>query len=457
MNQSKTIPVCFLAVLAAVCSWGIAEAAPPNILFIMADDLGIGDLSSHGASDMRTPNIDALMAAGCRFQNGYANCPVCSPTRAAFLSGRYPDMVGVPGVIRTHRHSNFGYLDPSAELLPQVLRRAGYHSALVGKWHLGLVEPNAPLGRGFDFFKGYLGDMMDDYYTHRRHGVNYMREGRETIDPKGHATDLFTSWAIDYLNSRKAKAEPFFLFLSYNAPHTPIQPPRDWVAKIKAREEGISAKRAKIVALIEHMDAGVGEVMAALKANGQDGDTLVVFTSDNGGQANVGARNAPWRGEKQEMWEGGLRVPTCAVWPGKIPAASSFTGDSMTMDWLPTFAEVAGVEPPDGIEGRSLWPAISGTGEAPEERALVWVRREGGTKYAGMAYHAIRKGGWKLLRNTPFESPILVNLGDDPGEKAAIEGKGEIRRDLEAKLREHIRKSGFVPWQGRNPDPEKVE
>ncbi len=427
-------------------------AGQPNIVFIMVDDLGIGDLASHGAEDMRTPHIDALMAAGCRFDNAYANCPVCSPTRAALLTGRYPDLVGVPGVIRTHRANNWGYLDPAATTLPQVLGAAGYHTAMVGKWHLGLVEPNTPPGRGFDHFKGFLGDMMDDYYHHRRHGVNYMRDGREVIEPEGHATDLFTDWAIDYLATREAAEGPFFLYLAYNAPHTPIQPPADWLAKVQAREPGITERRAKLVALIEHLDAGVGRVVAALEEHGMSGDTVVVFTSDNGGQSNVGARNLPWRGGKQEMWEGGLRVPTCIRWPGEIQPGSRFAGVTLTMDWLPTLAEIAGATAPRGIEGVSLWEALSSGGRLPQ-RTLFWVRREGGAKYGGRAYYAARNGSMKLLQNTPYERPILVDLDADPGEGTPLEDAAQ-RRQLEGALSEHLRASGFVPWQGRSPDPE---
>ena len=138
----------------------------PNILVILVDDLGYGDLSSYGAKDLQTPNIDSLMDAGVRFDQFYANCPVCSPTRAALLSGRYPDLVGVPGVIRTHPADSWGYLDPKAKMLPEQLKSAGYHNALIGKWHLGLESPNTPTERGFDFFHGFLGDMMDDYYNH---------------------------------------------------------------------------------------------------------------------------------------------------------------------------------------------------------------------------------------------------------------------------------------------------
>ena len=448
MNLTK-----ILAIWALFLSQVLSKERP-NIVFIMADDLGIGDLSSHGAKDMMTPNIDKLMESGCRFDNAYANCPVCSPTRAAFLTGRYPDMVGVPGVIRTHRVNNWGYLSESAKTLPQVLKSAGYHTALIGKWHLGLVEPNTPIGRGFDFFKGYLGDMMDDYYNHRRHGVNYMTEGRKRIEPKGHATDLFSDWAVKYIKERDAKEEPFFLFLS-NAPHTPIQPPEDWYEKVKKREKGIENARAKLVALIEHMDDGIGKV---LKAVPDKSNTIIVFTSDNGGQANVGARNDPWKGEKQQMWEGGLRVPTCLVWPGHVKAGSRYDGVSMTMDWLPTLAELAGASVPEGIEGLSLLDGIRGKNDKLiDSRSLIWVRREGGRMYRGQDYYAVRQGPWKLLQNKSTEPFQLYNLELDPGETSPVADNIKVRRDLEQILREHVRNAGFVPWQGRVPDLEKVE
>ena len=196
----------------------------PNLLVILVDDLGYGDLASYGAPDMRTPHIDRLVAEGMRFSNAYANCPVCSPTRAALLTGRYQELVGVPGVIRTHPRSSWGRLTPEARLIPQLLKPAGYTSAIVGKWHLGLESPDRPTDRGFDLFHGFLGDMMDDYYNHRRHGINYMRRQTRQIDPKGHATDLFTQWACDLLRNVGTN-NPFFLYMAYNAPHKPIQPP----------------------------------------------------------------------------------------------------------------------------------------------------------------------------------------------------------------------------------------
>ena len=303
----------------------------PNILMILVDDLGYGDLSSYSAKDLRTPYVDRLMTAGVRFDNFYANCPVCSPTRASLLSGCYPDMAGVPGVVRTHITNNWGYLAPHAELLPKLLKPAGYHTAIVGKWHLGLNSPNTPNERGFDHFHGFLGDMMDDYYDHRRHGNNYMRLNGNQVDPEGHATDLFTQWSIDYIRNSvegvppsnrgqdaRDTMRPFFLYLAYNAPHTPIQPPDDWLERVKKRQPGINEKRARLVALIEHLDDGIGKVIAALKDAGVSDNTLVIFTSDNGGQLNVGANNGTLRAGKQDMYEGGIRVPMCAVWPGKI-------------------------------------------------------------------------------------------------------------------------------------------
>ena len=192
---------------------GAEVKARPNVVVIIVDDLGYGDLSSYGARDLETPHIDSLMEAGMRFDSFYANCPVCSPTRAALLSGRYQELVGVPGVVRTHAPNNWGYLAQDAIMLPQALKHRGYHSAIIGKWHLGLEAENQPTRRGFDFFHGFLGDMMDDYYKHRRHGNHYMRRNEEPVHPKGHATDIFSQWAVEYLSGRAEKKEPFFLYL----------------------------------------------------------------------------------------------------------------------------------------------------------------------------------------------------------------------------------------------------
>jgi arylsulfatase A-like enzyme len=424
----------------------------PNILMILVDDLGYGDLSSYGATDLKTPNIDRLVAAGMRLDNFYANCPVCSPTRAALLSGRYPDMVGVPGVIRTHITNNWGYLSPHAVLLPKLLAPAGYHTAIVGKWHLGLESPNTPIERGFDHFHGFLGDMMDDYYNHRRHGNNYMRLNEREIDPEGHATDLFTRWSIDYINERARSNRPFFLYLAYNAPHTPIQPPGDWFQRVRNREPGISERRAKLVALIEHLDAGIGKVIAALKDASVSDNTLVIFTSDNGGQLGAGANNGSLRAGKQDMYEGGIREPMCAVWPGKIKAGARSERVALTMDLYPTICEAAGVKITHEIDGRSILPTLLGKSQPAEDRFLFWVRREGGG-YGGRAYYAARYGDYKLLQNSPYEPMQLYNLKDDPQEQKPLDRKHKMYRRLFAALRNHIIEAGAVPWQKYPVEP----
>jgi arylsulfatase A-like enzyme len=438
-----------VAVLATGCAgpgWARGLSGKPSVLMILVDDLGYGDLSSYGATDLKSPHIDQLMAAGMRFDHFYANCPVCSPTRAALLSGRYPDMVGVPGVVRTHITNNWGYLAPQAILLPELLKAVDYHTAIVGKWHLGLDSPNTPNERGFDHFHGFLGDMMDDYYHHSRHDNNYMRLNGKEIDPKGHATDLFTQWSIDYIQQRAKTDRPFFLYLAYNAPHTPIQPPAEWLERVKKREPGISDKRAKLVALIEHLDDGIGKVIAALKECGISDNTLVIFTSDNGGQLNVGANNGPLRAGKQDMYEGGIREPMCAVWPGKIQPGSRSNRVAMTMDLYPTICEAAGAKVSHAIDGRSILPTLLGRSQPDEDRFLFWVRREGG-HYGGRAYYAARYGDFKLVQNNPYEPMELYNLKDDPKEQKPLVRRHKMSQRLFKALRNHIIKAGAVPWE----------
>jgi len=428
---------------------GPASETKPNLLMILVDDLGYGDLASYGATDMRTPHVDALVAGGMRFSRFYANCPVCSPTRAALLTGRYPALVGVPGVIRTHDRNNWGHLAADAVLLPKLLKQAGYDTAAIGKWHLGLNPPNTPNARGFDHFHGYLGDMMDDYYKHRRHGINYMRLDEKTIDPPGHATDLFSRWAAEYLRGRKGAARPFFLYLAYNAPHTPIQPPKDWLAKVKKRQPEMPERRARLVALIEHMDHGIGQVLAALKEANLADSTLVVFSSDNGGQTGVGANNGPLRAGKGTMYEGGLRVPTCAAWPGRIKPGSASDRVALTMDLLPTLLAAAGAKCPHKIEGRSILPTLLGKKQPADDRMLFFTRREGG-RYKGRTIDAVLHGPWKLLRNMPDAPLELYNLADDPKEAhnlAAADKRPKQYDALSKALADYVARHEAVPWR----------
>lgn len=422
----------------------------PNILIILTDDQGYADVGCRGAADLQTPYMDSLFASGKTFTRFYANCPVCSPTRAALLSGRYQEYVGVPGVIRTYPRDNFGYLSEEAILLPEALGEAGYHTALIGKWHLGLESPNTPTDRGFDLFQGWLGDMMDDYLAKRRHDINYMRDNENIIDPSGHATDVFTDFAVEYVKDRGNEEDPFFLYLAYNAPHFPVQPPKEWLQKVLEREEGIDTTRAKLVAFIEHLDDGIGQVLNALHETGQAENTLVLFTSDNGGLLRDKANNGPFRDGKQSVYEGGLLVPTCMSWPGKITANTETDLMALSMDAFPTVLEAAGITATHQIEGQSFLQEAIGESvpEADTGRVVFFSRREGGMRYGGKTIEAVRKGDWKLLQNDPFGKRELYNLAEDPYEqKDLFDEEPEKARELNRYLMKHLQKAGAIPWQ----------
>lgn len=420
----------------------------PNILIILTDDQAYHDVSYYGTGDIQTPHIDQLVSEGMRFDNFYASSPVCSPTRAALMAGRYPEFVGVPGLIRSTRDNNWGYLDPDAVLLSEVLQDNGYHTALIGKWNLGLESPNLPNERGFDLFHGWLEDMMDDYWSHRRHGRNYMRLNQKTIDPEGHATDLFSEWSVDYIEQRAEQEEPFLLYLAYNAPHFPVQPPEEWLDKVTKREPGIHPTRAKLVAFIEHMDAGIGKVIQALKQSGQYENTLVIFTSDNGGHRPSMANNGPYRRGKQSMYEGGLRVPTGVTWPNQIESNSSTDRVALTMDIFPTILELLEIEFNGPLDGLSFLPTLRGEQQPERTQPLYFSRREGGTRYGGLTVQAVRQGDWKLLQNSPFKPQELYNLENDPTEENnVIRRYPEKADELNALMMEFIQKGGAVPWQ----------
>jgi arylsulfatase A-like enzyme len=437
-----------LTALLLMFAYATAEAGTPNFLLIFTDDHGYGDVSTYHESDVRTPNIDSIAAEGMLFTAMRANCTVCSPSRAALLTGRFADRVGVPGVIRTHPENSWGYLDPRVPTLADELKKAGYHTAIIGKWHLGLESPNTPNERGFDFFHGFLGDMMDNYIDHRRHGINYMRRNAEVINPRGHATDLFSEWACEYLGERaKYPDQPFFLYLAYNAPHTPIEPPPAWLEKVKRRAPHLEEKRARNVALVEHLDHGIGRVLSALRASGLTENTVVVFTSDNGGSLPHAQSNEPWRDGKESHYDGGLRVPFMVRWPRHIQAGSRSEYAGLNFDLFPTFLELAGRNPAADLDAMSVVPLLKGaTISAP--RDLYFVRREGGLAYGGKCYEAIIRGNWKLLQNGPYSPLELYNLMDDPQEKnnvAAINKK--VFDELATALSGHIQRGGATPWQ----------
>jgi arylsulfatase A-like enzyme len=423
-------------------------AARPNLFVILTDDHGVGDVSAYRKADVQTPHLDRLASQGMRFNRMRANATVCSPSRAALLTGKYPDRVGVPGVIRTRPEDSWGWFDPRAATLPDLLRRFGYHTALVGKWHLGLKSPNTPNERGFEFFHGFLGDMLDSYTTHEREGHNYLRRNAQPITPKGHATDLFTDWAVDYLEERAScRRQPFFLMLAYTAPHFPIEPPEAWLARVQKRDSSLSVARARNVALVEHLDHGIGRVLDRLDALGLGGNTVVVFTSDNGGSLPHGQSNAPWRDGKQSHYDGGLRVPFLVRWTGVVTPYSQSDYAGLTFDIFPTFLELAGVQLPSGLDAVSLVPILQGKSMPAGRRDLYFARREGG-RYGGNSYEALIRGRWKLLRNDPYSPFELYDLDSDPIETKNVAGQYPDRiQELSEALREHVRRGGQVPWQ----------
>jgi len=427
----------------------VQAAALPNIVFIMADDLGFGDLSSYGATEMRTPNIDSIAERGVRLTYFYANSTVCSPTRAALMTGKFSDLAGVPGVVRPATNDSYGFLDPANKLMPHYLKQRGYTTALIGKWHLGLSSPNLPNERGFDLYRGHLSGMMD-YYSHAQRDVSYLRHDEPPIAVEGHATDLLSDWAVEYLRQQQDSDTPFFLYLAYTAPHSPIQPPDENVERVKARDPDMDETRAKFAALVEHMDDGIGRVLDALRATGQLQDTLVVFVSDNGGAEWFGADNGLLRGGKQDLFEGGIRVPGMAMWPGHIEPGTTRDDVLLTMDWLPTFAALFGLDVAHTMDGRDMSAVLLGTDAPANDRTLVWVRREG-RDMMGIPHYAVRQGDYKLVVNHPFEKPLLFNIAEDPFEENPLDmNDNGTARQLEDLLQAHIIESGRVPW--RDPD-----
>jgi arylsulfatase A-like enzyme len=331
---------------------------------------------------------------------------------------------------------------------------------------------------------------MDSYITHLRHGHNYMRRNADIIQPNGHATDLFSDWAVDYLRDRaRQPTQPFFLFLAYNAPHFPIEPPAHWLERVNQRLPGLAPARALNVAFVEHLDDAIGRVLAALREAGLEQNTVVVFTSDNGGSLPHAQNNDPWRDGKQSHYDGGLRVPFIARWPLGIAPGSQNDYAGLIFDLFPTFLNLAKAEVPADLDAVSLLknrqdlqngsPITSlspsdgervpagrvrgdgvvystdssvsslfqdGTIDTP--RDLYFVRREGGLRYGGKSYEAIIRGNWKLLQNDPYSPLELYNLQQDPYESTNLAGQNlPIFRELAAALRHHIQRGGAAPWQ----------
>jgi arylsulfatase A len=402
-----------------------AEVERPNLIFILADDLGYGDIGCYGCPDIQTPHLDRLAADGVRFTDFYANGAVCSPTRAAFLTGRYQQRIGLDNALY-YQEMGRG-LPAEGETVADGLRGAGYVTALIGKWHLGYDEGRRPLEQGFDYFFGLLGG-NHHYFAHMdRIGVDDLWLGNEAIEREGYTTDLITEEAEVFIE--KHRERPFFLYLSHAAPHFPWQGPGDAGKDIRPKDQSWqTGDRATYVAMVERMDEGIGRVLEAIDASGLRERTLVVFTSDNGGHTY--SRNAPFRGAKGTIWEGGVRVPCLARWPGVLPAGASSGQVGITMDWTVTFRRLAGVaEDERGEDGIDLMPLLLGN-RSGGERTLCWRRKKGPLRKSVEEGRAVRRGKWKLVENASGER-FLFDLEEDAGEERnVIGGQPEVAEAL---------------------------
>jgi arylsulfatase A-like enzyme len=400
---------------------------------IFADDLGYGDLSHFGRPDYRTPHLDRLAREGLTFTNCYAAASTCTPTRAGLMTGRYPARFSAGLQQPMGWVNDKDGLSPEHPTLGSRLKRAGYRTALVGKWHLGYLPEYGPLKHGFDEFFGIKSGGVD-YFTHDGpQGQKDLWEGTMTVEQTGYLTDLLTSRAIDVISRRDPS--PFYLSLHYNAPHWPWEGPTDGHGS-PAKHHFVDGGSAKVYAeMVTSMDRGVGRVMEALNRAGKDRDTLVVFTSDNGGERY--SYNWPFSDQKWTLWEGGIRVPAMMRWPGRIEPGGSTDLPAITMDWTATFLARAGltkVDPP--LDGIDLLPVAGRS--APAGRILYWRQHYPGGRPRMVA---ARRGKWKYLRIA--ETDHLFDLENDPGEK------GDLAAAQPARLAEL--KSSWARWNAQLP------
>jgi arylsulfatase A-like enzyme len=351
-----------------------AAARPPNIVFLMADDMGVSDVSIYGRPDFQTPHIDRIGHEGVRLSQAYANSPVCSASRTALITGRYQYRLPV-GLEEPIAGSHPAGLPPSHPTLPSLLKKAGYATTLIGKWHLGSLPDYGPLKSGYDHFYGFRGGALD-YYSHK--GITQaddLWDDDAPVHQAGYLTQLLGDRAVDVIARYAKTGQPFLLSMHFNAPHWPWEGPGDQaeserVAKTNLRDfDGGDQQTYR--RMIQAMDDQVGRVLEALQQHGLAGDTIVVFTSDNGGERF--ADTWPFTGRKTELLEGGVRVPALIRWPGRLPANRVCDQTGMTMDWLPTLLAAAGAAadpayPSDGID---LLPALAGKA-APVPRSLFW-------------------------------------------------------------------------------------
>jgi arylsulfatase A-like enzyme len=410
-----------------------AQSKRPNFLFILADDLGYGDLSCYGRPEYRTPVLDALARDGMRFTSAYAAAPVCTPTRCALATGRYPQRVAVglrePLTDADREHG----LPPDQPTLALLLKRSGYETALIGKWHLGWKPEFGPNRHGYDEFYGILSG-AGDYFTHGRTGNEAdFWENLQPIQRAGYMTDLLSDRAAAYVTRRRTS--PFLLSLHYTAPLSRWEGPGDATLDHESHGPGpmiAGGSLAVYAAMVQSMDTGIGRVLQALRKSGRERDTLVIFTSDNGGERY--SFNWPFSFQKFFLWEGGIRVPAIARWPGTIPPGRTSDQALITMDWTATMLALAGASPDPAfpLDGDDVTPVC--TGQRPVyDRTLFWRTQ---------THAAARVGRWKYLDNAGTES--LFDLSIDPGEKNELRAaRAEVFENLRAQYQAWA--SGMLP------------
>ena len=409
------------AMLTAACTPG-AEAAlligtpperRPNIIFILADDLGYADLSCYGRRDYETPHIDRLAAQGVRYLSAYANSPVCSATRTGLITGRYQYRFPV-GLEEPLARRPLG-LSPDVRTMPHLLKQAGYATALVGKWHLGSLPDFGPLKSGYDHFFGFRKGGID-YFTHAGMGGTDLWDGDVAADDVGYLTDILGDRAMTMIDGFASGSDPFLLSLHFNAPHWPWEGPEDEAEAIRIANDPNTniahfdgGGMATYAAMVQRMDTQVGRIMRRLETLGIADNTIVVFTSDNGGERF--SDTWPFSGRKTELLEGGIRVPCIVRWPARFVAGGEDAMPCMSMDWMPTFMAAAGIAVPDGLalDGIDIWSASSAV--AVPDRTLFW-------RMKWMGQEASRRGNWKYLKIG--DNTFLFDLANDPLEKANL-------------------------------------
>ena len=428
-----------------------ASSQKPNIVYIVADDLGWKDVGFNGAKDIKTPNLDKLAAEGAILTQFYVQ-PMCTPTRAALMTGRYPFRYGLQTAV-IPSVSSYG-LDTSEWLMPQALKEAGYKTAIIGKWHLGHADKKYwPKQRGFDYQYGaMIGEL--DYFTHEEHGVLDWYRDNKPVREKGYTTNLLGDDAVKYINAQDPK-QPFYLYLAFNAPHTPYQAPQEYIDRYKNIED---PTRRIYAGMVTCLDDQVGRVVAALDKKGIRDNTLIIFHSDNGGTRNamfagvmadmskvkIPCDNGPFREGKGTLYEGATRVCAFANWPGHIKPGSSVDGFIHAVDMYPTLAALAGAStakckrPLDGLD---VWQTISEGKPSPRTEIVYNVEP---------FRAAVRQGDWKLIwRPLLPASTDLYNITQDPSEKnnlAAVnpDKVAALQQRLNALAKESVKPLFFV-------------